>query len=188
MANGLALTRKARFLQPIIGLLAILKRIDELVDETPADKSTGSRFGNSAFRDFYRKVKGEMSSLHSLIPGLAPEAVSELSIYLEESWGNEKRIDYGSGMELNFACWLLCLAKLGAVDARRDAEALVLRVFWDYVTVMRKIQSTYWLEPAGSHGVWGLDDYHFLPFLWGSGQLQSEFRSQTPKEKKDLSR
>jgi len=44
--------------------------------------------------------------MHTSIPGLPTDAIPEVSIYFENAWGNRARIDYGSGMELNFLCWL----------------------------------------------------------------------------------
>ena len=158
--------------EAVKSILTILDRVATLVKETPAETETTSRFGNPAFRTFYGKVVQESSSLHKGIPNLPSEAITEIERYFIECFGNEKRIDYGSGMELNFVCWLLCLVKLGVLNLQTEAPAIVFKIFWSYINVMRDIQSTYWLEPAGSHGVWGLDDYHFLPFLFGSSQLK----------------
>jgi serine/threonine-protein phosphatase 2A activator len=144
---------------PVISaILSILSSIAGYVELCPPVDNALSRFGNPSFRSFYDKVVLESPQLHASIPGLPAERIPELSVYLTESFGNRDRIDYGSGMELNFICWLLCLQKLGLLQPS-DYKALVITVFCTYLQDMRALQSTYWLEPAGSHGVWGLDDY-----------------------------
>ncbi|KAI0795727.1 hypothetical protein C8Q75DRAFT_711860 [Abortiporus biennis] len=168
---GVKLTADCTMSTGAQAMMKILDRIEETARAIPPVDNQASRFGNPAFRTFYDKVSEIAPALHETLPNLPVEAIPEVSVYFCESWGNRTRIDYGSGMELNFLCWMICLDHLGVVE-KSDYVALVIRVFWRYIEVMRFLQSTYWLEPAGSHGVWGLDDYHFLPFLWGSAQLK----------------
>lgn len=92
-------------------------------------------------------------------------------MYLIDSFGNPTRIDYGTGHENTFICFLCCMRRL-RVFGDADAFAVVQCVFAAYVRLMRRLQTTYQLEPAGSHGVWGLDDYCFLPLLLGASQLR----------------
>lgn len=63
-----------------------------------------------------------------------------------------------------------CLYKIGVIGDS-DLQALILKVFAFYLAVCRNLQQVYWLEPAGSHGVWSLDDYQMLVFYFGAAQL-----------------
>ncbi|KAG5635083.1 hypothetical protein H0H81_012494 [Sphagnurus paluster] len=168
---GVKLTDECDESSGVKSILQVIQKVEDIAQDTPPVENSASRFGNPAFRTFYDKISEISPSLHQTIPNLPSESIEEISVYFNEAWGNRTRIDYGSGMELNFLCWLICLDRLGVVSSA-DHKALVIKVFWRYIEVMRLLQSTYWLEPAGSHGVWGLDDYHFLPFLFGSAQLR----------------
>lgn len=153
-----------------------LDQIDALIDSHPVVKDKEiSRFGKPEFRDFYDAVQTQVGEICVSLLTTAPEKpseshINEIKSFLGESWGNRTRIDYGSGHELNFMCFLFCLRKLNAFQPS-EYSLVILSGFTRYIEVMRKLQRIYWLEPAGSHGVWGLDDYHFLPFLFGSAQL-----------------
>ena len=116
---------------------------------------------------------------------LLPEAVrgakEELMVYFSDSFGSNVRLDYGTGHEQNFMQILFILVKLGLI-VEQDFAEVGLKVFFKYIRLMRKIQTVYWLEPAGSQGVWGLDDHHFMPFLLGASQLIGHQEVKLPKD------
>jgi len=148
----------------------MLGTLSKWVDEIPPLQQS-LRYGNPAFRIWFNKLSENAETLiREILPSTCKDAAIEITPYLMDSFGNYTRIDYGTGHETNFCAFLYCLAKLG-VFAESDRTALVLVIFNSYLNLMRKLQTSYWLEPAGSHGVWGLDDYQFLPFIWGSGQF-----------------
>ncbi|KAL9099101.1 MAG: hypothetical protein Q9163_005355, partial [Psora crenata] len=154
----------------ILKLLSILDRIEDVILRCPTKDQAGSRFGNPAFRDFIDTVSSSSQTWHEDLGLSSAASIAELSTYLHHAFGNRARIDYGSGHELNFIIWLLCLNRLSILPSS-TFPALSLLVFPRYIKLLRTLQSTYYLEPAGSHGVWGLDDYHFMPFLFGASQL-----------------
>lgn len=63
---------------------------------------------------------------------------------------------------------------------RLSARSLSLNVLFRYLQVVRKLILTYTLEPAGSHGVWGLDDHSFLPYIFGSSQYSPPISNLEP--------
>ncbi|KAI8047863.1 hypothetical protein BDF22DRAFT_709233 [Syncephalis plumigaleata] len=154
-------------------IVALLDKLDTWIDDMPP-LPTPQRFGNKAFRTFITRLEEQsMALLAELLPVALHPALGDLVAYFSTSFGNGTRIDYGSGHELAFIAWLCCLSGIGYLEAD-DETAIVMRVFTRYLRLVRRLQTVYQLEPAGSHGVWGLDDFQFIPYYWGSAQLQDQ--------------
>jgi len=132
------------------------------------------RYGNKAYRTWHKRLEDNIVQLHTrILPEGLEGAAVELGPYLLDSFGNSTRLDYGTGHELHFVVWLYCLRAIGVLQSD-DETAMVTKIFSTYLTVARTLQKVYGLEPAGSHGVWSLDDYQFIPFIWGASQLDGQ--------------
>ena len=172
--------------EPIRKLQQLIGRLNSLVDEVPPD--TGPRrFGNVSFKKWYGLVEEKLPALLQEFLSsdifsfrcLSNDAVritaaDELQVYLLGSFGSPQRLDYGTGHELSFLAFLGALWKLGLFEGQGPGIAergIVIGVFEPYLNLVRRLIKSYTLEPAGSHGVWGLDDSSFLPYIFGSAQL-----------------
>ncbi|PON23662.1 serine/threonine-protein phosphatase 2A activator 1 [Trichoderma gamsii] len=171
---------KATSTGSIQSLQTLLSCIRTLIGKAPPDPGS-HRFGNVSFRTWFRLLTAELDNLldNGLLAGTLRvgngHAKDEVASYLLGSFGSPQRLDYGTGHELNFIAFLGCLWKLGhfkdGIQGGHIEREIVLLVIEPYIDIVRQLITTYTLEPAGSHGVWGLDDHSFIPYIFGSGQL-----------------
>jgi len=174
----------------------LLKQLNDWVDATENEpqEAGNARFGNPAFRTWHKLLEDNAVDLcKNILTGndkikgdeeLLKNAAEEISVYLLDSFGNSIRIDYGSGHEMAFIIFLYCLFKLGVLEVGSDADLVhtTLTIFREYLTLCRKFQRKYRLEPAGSHGVYGLDDYQFTCYIFGAAQMLNNSEDLRPSD------
>lgn len=176
----------------IVSIKNVISKLQEKIVDAPPD--TGPRrFGNVSFRKWYQIVENQIDAILSeAIPENLHPAIVEIKAYLLGSFGSPQRLDYGTGHELSFLAFIACLWKLDyfastSTDSDRTSDTvsdverqIVFCIFAPYLELVHSLIVTYNLEPAGSHGVWGLDDNSFLPYIFGSAQLAEALPSPEP--------
>ncbi|OCB84783.1 Phosphotyrosyl phosphatase activator [Sanghuangporus baumii] len=131
-----------------------------------------SNLNNYAYEAIFQNAN---DLLKCLLPPCFHCCIRLLKPYFIISFGSFGRMDYGTGHEAAFGLFLLCLSLIRFFDPSPAEERdLVLFVFYRYLRLCWRLQDVYRLEPAGSHGVWGLDDYSFLGYIFGSAQLRED--------------
>lgn len=164
-----------------------LEKANQLLDENPPLHQENQRFGNKVFRIWYEKLLSYYDNEFSIQINeisydeskISHPLSVELRPYFQEAFGNSSRIDYGTGHELNFILILMILSNIGIFQCE-DYIFLVKILFKRYIQLIYRLLNDYKLEPAGSKGVYGLDDYFFLIFLFSSAELIDNKKSIEP--------
>lgn len=127
--------------------------LQAIVVETPLSCAP-SRYANAAMRDVI-------------------DAVHELTTdpYVRASLGNRTRMDFGTGHELNFLCYLYTRVARGVL-----AVPEVSTVLHRYFRVVRAYITRFNVEAAGARGCWSLDDYQLLPYVLGAAENIGDLR------------
>ncbi|KAE8388934.1 rotamase PTPA-1 [Aspergillus alliaceus] len=181
------------FSAPVRRLQHLLTKLEVELENTPLQDGEW-RFANGGYRDWYDKVATNASTFleECLSPEIlhaqssdpdGPTAEAELKEYFLGSWGSRERMDYGTGHELNFLTFIAGVWKLNGFPKNEygvEERAIVLGVIEPYLELIRAVIKKFKLEPAGSHGVWGLDDHSFVPYIFGSAQLGPAISDSDP--------
>jgi serine/threonine-protein phosphatase 2A activator len=115
----------------VTSLRSLVQDFENLLSQAPPD--TGPRrFGNVAFREWYRLAEEQTDSLLQRHLGDIlkktsddPAICEELKAYLLGGFGSAQRLDYGTGHELSFLAFLACLSKIDAFEPGEERAIVV---------------------------------------------------------------
>lgn len=171
------------------GLLYVLNQLNNLIDQTPP-RQESRRFGNLSCRDWHDKMNDMLEStltekivLSDKESGHSGLIFKELTYYLSNAFGSRMRLDYGTGHELSFFAFFIGLIEVGALKFESLTAQQILTIFSKYFDLARRLILLYNLEPAGSHGVWGLDDHFHLIYILGAAQFNASSGKMIPPVK-----
>lgn len=161
-------------------MVEILDQLDQFITDTPPIEGP-RRFGNYAFKDWYAKVEQHSDRFLERLQIKTVDKlgyIKELKCYFLNSFGSHVRLDYGTGHELSFVAVLGSLLKFKLLKDILGTELLV--IFAKYYDIVRRLILSYSLEPAGSHGVWGLDDHFHFIYILGAAQFNDSVSKMVP--------
>lgn len=166
-------------------IVALIDVLFKLFQETPPLEGP-RRYGNLADRTWHDKKHDAIRGLvENILDGSKAGhffedqngLLDELQYYIENAFGSKIRLDFGTGHELSFMAFISSLDYLQLWDTEEETSldqnnfSTDLVFIWNkYYHLVRSLILTYNLEPAGSHGVWGLDDFFHLAYIWGASQ------------------
>ena len=171
-----------------VSILNILNEFQMLKDDTPPFEGP-RRYGNLACRNWHDKITDKIDYIlnnelkcyfyndntddmdTNVIKENFEGFKKEIKYYLLGSFGSRERLDYGTGHELSFIAFLGCFIMINLINRHEfngNEWLIILSKYYDFV---KSLILTYTLEPAGSHGVWGLDDHFHLIYVFGACQL-----------------
>ncbi|XP_016972084.1 serine/threonine-protein phosphatase 2A activator [Drosophila rhopaloa] len=153
------------------GLEHLLVEHTPRAEESSTEVPTGqvkSQFYRIWMRDMFQHV---FSKLNEAIRANCKH-INELGQYLRRSFGNVTSLDFGPANELMFLFFLCGLFRAGILLAK-DTVAAALLLFDRYIHLVRRLVATYAL-PIAKDPMCSIDDYYFLPYLWGAAQLSLE--------------
>lgn len=153
-------------------IMPVLLECEKAIEETELSKEP-CRFANKGMVTVIEKIEK-----------LSDEKCNG-NLYLKESFGNKVRMDYGTGHELNFLCFILTQVKQnepnlfrapnssqeeGIIDSHylNDVE-FILDNMWYYMKLIRRHIKKFNIEPAGARGCWSVNDFSLMGHVMGSG-------------------